>query len=55
MKKDLFTIPETSEKIEKKLAEFKRDPQKMLVENMQGKMEDCKSITSCSANNCQPG
>lgn len=51
MKKDLFTIQETTEKIEKKLAEFKHDPQKMLVENMQGKMQDCKSITSSSANN----
>ena len=44
-----------NEKVFQKMEEIKKDPQKILTENMSGKMEGCKSISSSCAHNttCQ--
>ena len=44
-----------NEKINSKVKEIEKDPQKILTENMSGKMEGCKSISTSSATNatCQ--
>lgn len=48
-------VSELEKKINSKLAAIEKDPQLILCENMSGKMEGCKSITSSSADNitCQ--
>lgn len=50
MTKELFEM-----KVNAKIAAFTKDPESMLVENMSGKMADCKAITTSCANNetCQ--
>ena len=48
-------LSELEKKINSKITAIEKDPQLMLCEKMSGKMSDCKSITSSSADNatCQ--